>query len=198
MSNFWFTADTHFDHANAILHCKRPQLQPGDVMPSGKWIDGKTANERMNEMNEFLIDIWNNTVYPEDIVYHLGDFCWNSKPERWAEFVDRLNGSIVLIKGNHDMGRKEIGHLFRECDWLKVIRHNKKHITLCHYAMRTWYRSHHGTWQLYGHSHGQLPPIGKQMDVGVDCNDFTPIHIDQIFQIMEDMPDNAYQGEFND
>jgi calcineurin-like phosphoesterase family protein len=40
--------------------------------------------------------------------------------------------------------------------------------------MRVWPRSHHNSWQLYGHSHGKLLPIGKQWDIGVDNNDFYP------------------------
>ena len=31
-------------------------------------------------------------------------------------------------------------------------------VVLCHYAMRVWDRSHYGSWHLYGHSHGNLPP----------------------------------------
>ena len=63
----------------------------------------------------------------------------------------------------------------------------KKMITLCHYAMRTWRNSCYNSYQLYGHSHGMLPdePHLLSMDVGVDCHNFYPVSIEQVIQKME-------------
>ena len=60
-------------------------------------------------------------------------------------------------------------------------------IALMHYAMRVWDRSHHGSWHLYGHSHGSLPPlVGKfSFDAGVDCWNFTPVALDTVKSEME-------------
>lgn len=52
-------------------------------------------------------------------------------------------------------------------DYAKIKIQNQK-VILCHYAFRTWDCTHHGSYNLYGHSHGNLPPIGKQLDVGID------------------------------
>lgn len=41
-------------------------------------------------------------------------------------------------------------------------------VVLSHYGSRVWNKSHRGSWLLYGHSHGSLPPLGKSVDVGVD------------------------------
>ena len=57
-------------------------------------------------------------------------------------------------------------------------------ITVCHYAMRVWNKSHFGAWQIYAHSHGELPPIGLQYDCGVDCNDFCPVSFEELKIIM--------------
>jgi len=52
--------------------------------------------------------------------------------------------------------------------------------------MRVWNKSFHGSWQLFGHSHGLLPDIGlMQMDVGVDSNNYAPISINMVTEIME-------------
>ena len=56
----------------------------------------------------------------------------------------------------------------------------KQLIVLCHYAFRVWRNAHHGSWHLYGHSHGSLPSAGRSMDVGVDCHDFSPISYEQV------------------
>ena len=77
----YFTSDTHFGHARIIELCARP-----------------FAN--VDEMNEALIQKWNAVVGPDDVVYHLGDFFMG--PKETVLLRKRLNGKIVLIKGNHD------------------------------------------------------------------------------------------------
>ena len=76
------TSDTHFNHANIIKYCNRPF-------------------KGINEMNDVIIDNWNRIVKKDDIVYHLGDFFLGSKFDL-KNIVDRLNGIIYLIRGNHD------------------------------------------------------------------------------------------------
>ena len=49
----YFTADTHFDHANIIRFCNRPFAT-------------------VEEMNETLIANWNRKVHGNDTVYILG------------------------------------------------------------------------------------------------------------------------------
>lgn len=164
--DYFFTADNHFGHANIIRYCNRPFKSIG-------------------EMDEVLINNWNVTVDTNDIVFHLGDFCMGD-PDK---YLNRLNGVIYFIRGSHDK------HI-KICDKIKSIKDmqtitiNDSVITLCHYAMRTWPRSHYNTWQLYGHSHGKLEPQGKQMDVGVDCNNFYPVSFDELEEYMRQRPDN--------
>jgi calcineurin-like phosphoesterase family protein len=58
------------------------------------------------------------------------------------------------------------------------------------YAMRVWPRSHYNSWQLFGHSHGKLEPKGKQHDIGVDNNKYSPVSFPEIRNIMASQPDN--------
>lgn len=157
MNNIFFTSDTHFDHANVIKYSNRPF--------SSK-----------EEMNEAMIERWNSAVGKRDIVYHLGDFAFSRTPEN---FFNRLNGNKHLILGNHDRGQT----LKLPWVWQKhmfELKIDKQPIVLCHYAMRTWNRSHYGAVQLYGHSHGQLPGTSQSLDVGVDCWNYTPVIFDVI------------------
>ena len=50
-----------------------------------------------------------------------------------------------------------------------------------------WPHRARGAWQLYGHSHGNLPddPLALSMDVGVDSHDFRPWHFDEIQAVMK-------------
>jgi calcineurin-like phosphoesterase family protein len=57
-------------------------------------------------------------------------------------------------------------------------------IVLCHYSMQAWELSNHGSWHLFGHTHGRLKGIGMSFDVGVDCTDFVPLSLDQVVEKM--------------
>jgi hypothetical protein len=52
--------------------------------------------------------------------------------------------------------------------------------------MRTWNKSHRGSWHLYGHSHGTLPddPHSMSFDVGVDCHNYRPLSFEQVKAVM--------------
>jgi calcineurin-like phosphoesterase family protein len=159
-----FTADTHFGHANIIRYCQRPFRDA-------------------NHMNEVLIARWNAVVKPTDTVYHLGDF-GTGPVVRLVR--PRLNGTIRLILGNHDKIRLEEADLFKGIDHLKLVDVGGQRVVLCHYAMRTWQFQSKRAWQLYGHSHGNLPddPSLLSLDVGVDCWDYTPVAMHQLHAAM--------------
>ena len=80
--NTFFTSDTHFYHDNILKYCNRPFSS-------------------VDEMNEKLIKNWNSVVGKNDIVWHLGDFCFGRK-ENVSEILSKLNGKINLVMGNHD------------------------------------------------------------------------------------------------
>jgi calcineurin-like phosphoesterase family protein len=128
-------------------------------------------------MNEAIVTNWNGMASPRDHIYHLGDVGWGSATVL-RSLLDRLNGKIFLIKGNHDNSATNTKCRDR-FEWIKnaYLFHHRlngvKHgIFLSHYAHRSWYKSHHGYWHLYGHSHGTMPPLFCSFDVGVDCHNF--------------------------
>lgn len=68
-----------------------------------------------------------------------------------------------------------------------VIRMQNRHISLMHYPMLSWPRSHHGSIMLHGHIHAdatynlQNREEGiKRYDVGVDANNYMPVSMKQI------------------
>lgn len=89
MSRYWFTGDTHFNHTNILKYCNRPF-------------------DSIYHMNETIITRWNERVKDGDTVFHLGDFCFKEKDGIKAQdWLDRLNGNMILLKGNHDCFSKE-------------------------------------------------------------------------------------------
>ena len=173
----FFTADHHWGHAKIIEYSNRPYKD-------------------VHEMNEDLIQRWNSVVGKNDTVYHLGDiaFMHRDSPQRTRDILNRLNGDIYYVLGNHD---KQINLISGRFEWIKEkpeiaiydedAHGGKQFITLCHYAFRVWHCSHHGAWMLYGHSHGSLEedPKSLSFDVGVDCWDYTPVSYEQVKEKMK-------------
>ncbi len=82
MDKICFTADTHWYHANIIKYCQRPFSS-------------------VEEMNEFMVCLWNKYVFKNTRVYHLGDFCLGPAVKA-LEILERLSGKIYLCIGSHD------------------------------------------------------------------------------------------------
>ena len=116
-----------------------------------------------------------------DTVYFLGDLAWRDTIAELAFQNMPKKLTIHYIMGNHDKKyRKIIDKYCSSVSDLKTIKIEDQTIVLSHYAMRTWDKSHHGSWNFYGHSHGKLPPNKNQYDVGVDANNFYPISFPQV------------------
>ena len=138
-----------------------------------------------------MIKRWNEKVAQDDDVYHLGDFAYET-PAKIARIADSLNGRIHIIKGNHDKSLLQCKNSF---EWIKDYHELKiadpevgsRLIVLCHYAMRVWNKSHHGSWHLYGHTHGHLPDeiTSLSFDVGVDCHDYYPLSYEDVKRRMK-------------
>ena len=105
MSKLWFTADTHFGHANIIRYCKRPFTS-------------------VEEMDQTLINNINELVQTEDTLYHLGDFSFGrqSKTNNAARYLEQIKcKKVIIIPGNHDphyatgLPREEFAQLFAGC-----------------------------------------------------------------------------------
>jgi calcineurin-like phosphoesterase family protein len=58
-------------------------------------------------MDAALIQNWNEVVKPEDTVYHLGDVAFAS-PDMSKHILSILNGTKILILGNHDRNGKKM------------------------------------------------------------------------------------------
>lgn len=163
---YFFTADEHYSHPRIIEYCNRPFSS-------------------VIEMDEEIIKRHNEVVKDNDIVIHGGDFTLRSSYVEAIEYRNQLKGDHIFIRGSHD---KWLNNTKCHDIWQKMIE--DQYVVVCHYAMRVWPRSHYNSWQLYGHSHGKLEPVGKQWDSGVDNNQFYPVSFDQVKEIMKDRPDN--------
>lgn len=170
----FFTSDTHFSHTNILQYCNRPFSDVG-------------------RMNETIITNWNKVVGPDDVIFHLGDFCLGGADE-WNKILNRLNGRIYLILGNHDLRniRRGIIDRFERVEMSMCIQVDKKIIYLNHFPYLCFDGGYNNdVWQLFGHVHTRLSNTGvdadrlrhlypTQLDVGVDNNNFTPLSFDEV------------------
>lgn len=137
-------------------------------------------------MDNSIIERWNNRVKDGDFVYHLGDFCWGNA-QLWAQYRQRLNGTICLIRGNHDKQfNQKLFHWVKDYAEITV---EEQRIVLFHYPLRSWHHSRRGAWHLFGHVHGTLDghPLGKSCDVGVDSWDYAPVSMEQLHNRLDDL-----------
>jgi calcineurin-like phosphoesterase family protein len=163
----------------------------------------------VEEMNEVMIERWNEVVAPQDHIYHLGDFAFfYGKGKKVEEIFSRLNGKMFLCIGSHDreivkLSRNGFRHNGFITPFFKIkaveesflIKQGVPTRIFCsHYMHYVWKYSHYGTWHLYGHSHGGLTNRvnghGKVLDVGVDSHDFRPWNVDEVIAEMIKLPDN--------
>jgi len=99
----FFSADYHLNHANIIKYCNRPFMHYDDVDEDLNWKSEEIKLRRCQDMNKTIIRNHNKKITDDDILYHLGDFCFGSESQRWENM---LNGTIIHILGNHDKNNK--------------------------------------------------------------------------------------------
>lgn len=161
----YFISDEHFGHDNIIKYCNRPFSST-------------------EEMNEELIKRHNSIIKPNDTVYHLGDFAFGDGSSNPGKFFNRLNGKKILVKGNHD-AKPTLNLSWDSIHDLHETYYKGVKIVMCHYAMRTWNKSHAGAYQLYGHSHNAFKEDANlSFDVGVDGWNYSPISVEQVVERM--------------
>jgi calcineurin-like phosphoesterase family protein len=143
-------------------------------------------------MNETIIKNWNAAINKNDIVYHLGDIGFptpqhNVKGQKLIEIINKLNGEIILIKGNHDHTStiKQIkSKIISYQDELILDINNDLILVLNHYYSSKPNKKY---WSLYGHNHTTQTPVNKKyktINVGVDAWSFSPISLNTIINLI--------------
>lgn len=141
----------------------------------------------VDEMNDTIDRNLRERLTSKDDLYILGDVGMG-KPEAVIEWLESLPFRLHLIHGNHDHRKLRAWSGWRTSVPFLELKTNHRKIVLCHFAMRTWNRSHYGVTMLHGHSHGSLPGNSQSLDVGVDCWDFKPVTLEEIDARLATLP----------
>ena len=138
-------------------------------------------------MNEAMVKEWNDLIEPEDLVYILGDVAF-LPAQKAAETVNRLNGTKILVEGNHD--RKALNdptfrRCFKEVHKYLDINYNGTKVVMFHYPILEWDQMHRGAVHFHGHLHGGISGMEKYraVDVGMDSTGAIAISMDEAIRL---------------
>ena len=156
--NTWFTADTHFDHAELISLCRHPF-------------------KNVDRMNRILINNWNARVKPNDAIIFLGDFMFRES-RRADYFIEQLHGNITFVRGNHDQNNSlntrieslvvDVADTKMFCVHDPAMFNKDYEINLVGHV--------HSAWKIKKASNSLL------LNVGVDVWKYVPININEILK----------------
>ena len=174
----YLTSDLHFNHMNILKY--EPESRPFSSI---------------EEMNETIIQNWNEVVTANDTVYVLGDMAMGMIEDA-IPLIKRLNGKIILIRGNHDTKKrleafKEIGIEVYDIFYLP---YKGKYFIMCHFPIASKEfidmvrYDNSEVVNLYGHLDHNAPKgyVDGTYHVGLDTNNLKPISIDKIWEECEE------------
>lgn len=169
----YVTSDLHFQHKNILTYeaASRPFAST-------------------TEMDETLIGNWNSVVTKEDTVYVLGDLSMG-QIETAIPLIQRLNGKIILIRGNHDTVKRmeEYKKIGIEIHDIFYLPYKGRFFVMCHFPIASQEfinmvrNDNSEVVVLYGHVHHNAPKgyVNGTFHIGVDTNNLTPLSIQQIW-----------------
>lgn len=192
MPMVFFTSDLHLGHENAIEFTNRP-----------------FAN--VDEMNTVLLRNINDVVGLKDELWILGDFAFKISREAVAALRKQIKCKHVhLVRGNHDRDYSNDA-IFESVQDYKELKTVYGRFVLFHYPIQEWNAAHYGSVHLHGHIHStgdynsanlskryaehfhkthsaQIDFGLRIYDVGVDANEYKPVSLKQIAELMNLLP----------
>lgn len=176
----YFSSDWHINHINILKYSGRPF-------------------DTIEEMNTLLFFQMLKKLSAGDEMYFLGDLSWNR--DGADSFLNNIPKGVGFhwILGNHDekISKKDYPKV-TSISHMKEIKIQGHPVTLCHYPMLTWNKSHHNAWMLHGHHHNGEDGIdevgyrtrGKILNVNCEFHNFLPVSEQKVVDIMSGKGDN--------
>ena len=173
MSEIWLVSDIHFNHDKEFVYSER-------------------GFSSVKEMNEAIVERWNEVVKKDDIIYNLGDFAM-SDIQLSIPYIKALNGNIKWILGNHESEKKvsaicEANPNIQIIGWADMLKYEKKYFYLSHFPTLTSNTDDSHLWHrvinLHGHTHQKTnflyPDNPFIYHVGVDSHNCYPVNIEEV------------------
>jgi calcineurin-like phosphoesterase family protein len=122
-------------------------------------------------MNEHIIKRWNEVVNKKDVTYLLGDVSMESK--NFYYLLDRLNGVINVILGNHDR-RQDIPELLKYVNSVAGMIDFKGDYILTHCPVHPSQLEFRYSYNIHGHVHENSLEDPRYINVSCEVVDYTP------------------------
>ena len=166
MSNVFFISDLHLGHKNIL---KFSPTRGGTDMQSH---------------SEWLVDQWNSVVTKQDLVWVLGDVCFDIKH---MAYLKKMRGTKHLILGNHDLFSLQVySEYFNKIHGFKKY----KNVWLSHAPIHAG--SLRGIANIHGHLHqgkvtmfnlqGELVLDPRYHNVSVEQLNGVPVSLERLFE----------------
>jgi len=155
----WFISDPHFDHTNIIKYCDRPF-------------------QTTEEMNEVILQNWNGTIEPNDLVFFVGDMSFGRGSKRPKWWLAQLNGRKIYLKGSHDHGIRSTTEGLDSVLFVSdavIVRLADESVYVVHdpWEIPRWWRG----WAIHGHVHNNRPHLDwkwRRINVSVEVVNYRP------------------------
>lgn len=135
-----------------------------------------------------------------------GDLFWKYTNDQIKNFFDKFlkkQINIHIVYGNHTKLNWFKHKIIKSQGYMKEIKIDKQSITICHYPLIVYNRSHHNSWNLYGHIHkgdstwNRMKTIsninqilGKSLNINIELHDFKPWTWEEVKEEIKNKPDN--------
>lgn len=178
MGELFFTGDLHLEHDKEFLYKPR-------------------GFDNIDDHDETIIKNWNELVSLDDEVIVVGDIMMGPNRTRGLEKLNRLNGKIIIYRGNHDTDTK-IDDYAKHCPnvhiggdrhqiYSDVIKVGKWRFYLCHWPTIlgdfNFVKPNHRHFSLHGHTHSKDKFQFLQYccyNVSLDAHNNRPVNVKQI------------------
>jgi len=138
------------------------------------WRKGFTDHEHMVET---LITNYNKVVSPRDIVWFLGDICFDNEA---CAIISKLHGDKRLVLGNHDTDRKcDIEQLVLAFDQVHGLV-TYKDVWLSHAPIHP--AELRGRFNVHGHMHEAIVNDPRYFNVCVEHTEYAPMLYTEIIE----------------
>jgi calcineurin-like phosphoesterase family protein len=179
-----FYSDPHYGHANVIQYSNRPFAD-------------------VEQMDNQLVYAYNQLIRPTDTVLWLGD-CFLSTVDHAKQIMQRLNGTKVLVLGNHDRSAAAMTRIGFALVTTEVT------MNIADQKVRAFHRPYPGTpshedhgypalptakpeapvrqkheFLLHGHTHSTNKVRDRMIHVGVDAWDYKPVMYEQVYDLIK-------------
>ncbi len=187
-NSYYFTSDLHLSHESLMRGFR------GTVF--------KSVKEHDDAITENLL-----TLPRGANLVIAGDLFWKFNSAQVKEFFDKFQKrkiNIHIVYGNHDKQSWFSYKAVKSQGYMKVFSINKQPITVSHYNMVVFNRSHYNAWNLFGHIHFEdstwnrslklqredTSLQGKRLNINIELNEFKPWSFQEVKTFMDSRGDN--------